>query len=145
MKNIFVTSIIAALAFVSCSKEKADPVSNAALLTASSWYLVRITSRANGVTEESSYNTLGSCAKDDPYDFMRDGRLIVSPGTKCNPGDPDYAHNWSWELNDNETALGFNRGYGFVYWQIVKLTKDSLVVKLANGSVFYTDYYAHTY
>lgn len=145
MKKIMLFGLSMVLMLLSCSKQKSDPVSKTQLLTSATWYHVRTTSTISGVTTESTFSSSGACAKDDPFDFKPFGKLIISQGaSKCVPGSLDYRVEWDWELTENESIISLCDGI-CGDWQILKLTPDSLLVKIPYGSSYDTDYYAHAY
>lgn len=139
MKQIFFILVLASLV-ISCSKEKA--ASNTELLTASPWFHMRSTSQIGGVTMEAPYSNFDRCVKDDPYIFTVDGKLQINQGVLRCSGEPDYAYQHQWQFKDNETTLAINNNY-WTDWQIVKLTRDSLVIKMTDAAGVSTNFYSH--
>lgn len=146
MKRIFMICIAVSSVLISCNKEKTDPVSKTDLLTSSPWFHMRSTAKIGGVISEAPYSSYPMCHKDDPYNFRKDGRFIISQGlSKCSTTDPDYSITYYWEFADNETILALDTGTP-VNWKIVKLTKDSLVIEMGEPMVnISTNFYAHSY
>lgn len=144
MKQIPALFLVAIFFLFSCSKENNDNASKTELLTGSPWYHMRSTSQVGGVTYEAPYSSFDICVKDDPYSFLADKRLNVNQGNLDCSGEADYNYMYQWDWKDNETTLAINMDI-WRDWQIVKLTRDSLVIKSTDAVGVSTNFYAHSY
>jgi hypothetical protein len=142
MKHILFIMVLSALV-ISCSKDKEKKAaSNTELLTASPWFNTRNTEEVGGVITEAPFNSFNLCYRDNPYVFTVDGKLETNQGVMRCSGELNFTHQYQWQFKDNETtlALKFN---SWADYQIVKLTKDSLVVKMGDAARVNTTYYSH--
>lgn len=113
-----------------CTKD--DTASNTDKLTTGKWKLTASTSSFtfNGnVQTFDVYAQLGSCLKDDTFEFKPLGIAIKDEGaTKCNVGDPQQLTG-TWAFGQNETHL-IVAGIGYNFdAEILEFTDTKLHVK----------------
>jgi hypothetical protein len=139
MKNSALLLLSAALAFTGCSKDDEVPA-DVRMLTAKNWRLCssfRITTftypTGSGTITDDVYAISPGCDKDDYWKFQTDKTMFVDEGpSKCRTEYPQVDRS-TWELGENPKRLWIGPSGSAREYELLKLTNDTLRLKLNQG------------
>jgi hypothetical protein len=147
MKYSFIAGLtISLVSIAACEKDKSEPsLSRTDLITSGNWIRTKQTEEHNGFIDPSNYESRPNCFRDNEFIFRKDSSHAMTEGkTKCDQNLPDVVDTGTWMFKNEEKYLRvYWRTGGALEYEITKLTKDSMILKVASADYIYTDYYSH--